>query len=91
MQQIEQSPGAAAQPRRPRLGSLLDNRICIAEIAEETATCERTARNEMDRLKVAYVKFGNVRWYDRDEVRAALVASTVSRTPRGRGRPKKAA
>jgi hypothetical protein len=91
MQQIENAPGYTVQPRRPRLNSILENRICIADIAAETDMCERTARNEMDRLNVPYVKFGNVRWYDRDEVRVALLASAVRKTPRGRGRPRKTA
>lgn len=89
MQQTE--PGQGTQEPRP----LFPNRASIAKLAPElnpdNPPCERTTRNLLDRLAVPFVKVGGVRLYDRDEVRAAILACEVNRQPRRPGRPKRAA
>ena len=79
---------------------LFPNRMTLQDIAravrpnDPRGACERTARNLVDRLHVPYVKLAGVRWYDRDAVRAALLAGEQggrASAPRGRGRPRKAA
>ena len=71
--------------------SLFGNRVTLDEIAKAIGGCERSARNLMHRLAVPYIKVKNVRLYDRDVVRARLLAGEINLTPRGRGRPRKAA
>jgi hypothetical protein len=51
------------------------------------AVSERSVYNEMDRLGVPYVKIMNARWWNVDDVRAAILAREVNREPRRRGRP----
>jgi predicted ArsR family transcriptional regulator len=79
-------PDTAPAPRT--IDSLLAGRVSIRQLASELNICERTARAEMDRLQVSFVKLCNVRWYDRSAIRQALLARTVTKTPRGRGRPR---
>jgi len=86
MQQTEQAQGTQAPRNR-----LLPNRITLDEIAEAIDGCERTARSLMDRLGVPYVRVKNIRLYDRDVVRAAILAREVNRQPRRPGRPRRAA
>jgi superfamily I DNA/RNA helicase len=89
MQQTEQAQGTQ-EPRR-----LFPNHRAIVQLAREVnpddPLCERAMRNLLDELAVPYVKVGGVRLYDRDEVRAAILAREVNRQPRRPGRPKKAA
>jgi len=87
MELAEQSSETGAQKRRRRVSSIIENHLTLAEIAEETNTSEQTARNEMDRLAVPYLKFGNVRFYNRDDVKRALLSRVTDKGPRRRGRP----
>lgn len=82
------SEAAPATPPRRTIDALLSDRVSIADLAAELGVCERTIRGEMDRLQVPYVKLCNVRWYSRQDIRAALLARAVNRAPRGRGRPR---
>ncbi len=70
---------------------LLGNRLNIAQLAialnPADPPCERSVYNLTDKLKVPYVKVLGVRWFDPDEVRAAILAGEVSRQPRRPGRP----
>jgi hypothetical protein len=70
---------------------LLGNRLNIEQLAvalnPSDPPCERSIYNLMDRLNVPYVKVLNVRWYDPDAVREAILAREVSRQPVRRGRP----
>jgi hypothetical protein len=70
---------------------LLPNHVTIAQLALEInpikPPCERSIYNLVDRLNIPYVKLLNERLFDRDVVRAAILASGVSREPRRRGRP----
>jgi hypothetical protein len=89
MQQIEQAQGTQAP--RP----LFPNHVGIVQLALELnpadPPCERTVRNLLDEHAIPYVKVGGVRLYDRDKVRAAILAREVNRQPRRPGRPRKAA
>jgi hypothetical protein len=89
MQQIEQTQ-STPEPR-----PLFPNHASIAKLAPELIPedppCERTMRNLLDKLAVPYVKVAGVRLYDRDVVRAAILAGEVNRQPRRPGRPRKAA
>jgi hypothetical protein len=71
------------QRRKP----LLDNRITIAQIAADLKVSERSVYNLADELCIPYIKVLNVRYFDPDVFRAALLASEVSRQPPKRGRP----
>jgi hypothetical protein len=86
MSQTEQSPDIKEQ-RTPLLG----NRLNIAKLAialnPADPPCERSVYNLMDRLNVPYIKVLNVRWYDPDEVRNAILAGEITRQPRRPGRP----
>lgn len=70
---------------------LLGNRLSIAKLAialnPDDPPCERSVYNLVDRLNVSYVKVLNVRWYDPDEVRSAILAGEINRQPRRAGRP----
>jgi len=68
---------------------LLPNRVTLADIAAAMNGGERAARNHMDRLRVPFVKAMNVRYYDLDDVRAAILNEGAKPAPRGRGRPRK--
>lgn len=89
MQQTNQTHGTT-EPRK-----LFPNHATLAELGPELIPadppCERTMRNLMERLAVPYVKLAGQRFYDRDVVRAAILASQVNRQVRGRGRPRTAA
>jgi hypothetical protein len=86
MPQIEQS-----QDTREQRNPLLFNRLSIEQLATllnpEKPVSERSVYNEMDRLNVPYVRVLSKRWYDVDQVRAAILASEVNRQPVKRGRP----
>jgi hypothetical protein len=88
-----QTEQADATQRNP----LLRNRVTFEQLGKmlspdpKNPCCERAVRNLMDFLDVPYVKVLGIRWYDLDQVRAAILASEVNRQPRGRGRPRKIA
>lgn len=87
MSQTEQTQ-APAEQRNP----LLRNHVNIDGLthllgAEGKPVSERSVYNEMDRLNVPFVKVLNVRWYNIDDVRAAILARKVNRQPRRPGRP----
>jgi hypothetical protein len=86
MSQIEQFPDTREQ-RNP----LLLNRVSIEQLTTlldpDKPVSARSVYNEMDRLNVPYVKVLSKRWYDIDQVRAAILASEVNRQPAKRGRP----
>lgn len=77
------------------LNLLLQGRASIKQLAgllsPDRTVSERTVYNEMDRLNVPYVKVVGRRWYNLEQVKTAILASEISRQPRGRGRPRKAA
>jgi hypothetical protein len=89
MPQVEPSYDTGEQPE-----ALLSNYVNIEQLAillnPGNPVSERSVYNEMDRLKVPFVKILNVRWYDRDKVKAAILACEVCRQPPKRGRPRRA-
>ena len=90
MLQSEQNRDLPEQPK-----PLLGNRLNIGQLAvvlnPADPPCERSVYNLLDQLNVPYVKALNIRWYDPDVVRDAILAREVSRQPPKRGRPRKAA
>ena len=76
---------------------LLGNRMTLGDIQAALEQdlgekpCERTVRNELERLRVSFVKVCNKLLYDPAEVRERLLQREVNRAPRGRGRPRNAA
>jgi hypothetical protein len=85
MSQVNTTKDTLEQPK-----PLLPNHVTIAQLALEInpnkPPCERSIYNLVDRLNIPYVKLLNERLFDRDVVRAAILASEVTRQPRGRGR-----
>lgn len=79
------------QDTREQRKTLLSNRVNIEQLATllnpDKPVSERSVYNEMDRLNVPYVRVLSRRWYDIDQVRAAILASEVNRQPPKRGRP----
>jgi hypothetical protein len=86
MSQVNITKDTLEQPK-----PLLPNHVTIAQLALEInptkPPCERSIYNLVDRLNIPYVKLLNERLFDRDVVRAAILASEVNRQPRRRGRP----
>jgi len=74
------------QPK-PLLGNLLNIKQLAVALNPSDPPCERTVFNLMGLLNVPYVKVLNVRLYDPDTVRGAILAREVSRQPVRRGRP----
>jgi hypothetical protein len=83
----------APREQQQQAKPLFANRVSIhqlpAELNKDKPPCERSVRNLMDKLEVPFIKIAGVRWYDRDDVRDAILATEVNRKPRGRGRPRR--
>jgi hypothetical protein len=82
----EQSRDLKEQPK-PLLGNRLNIEQLAVVLNPADPPCERSVYNLLDDLGVPYVKVLNVRWYDPDVVRAAILAREVSWHPPKRGRP----
>jgi hypothetical protein len=80
-------PQAIKEQPKPLLGNRVNIPQLAAELNPDNPPCERSIYNLMDQLNVPYVKVLGVRWYDRDVVRAAILAREVNRQPVRRGRP----
>jgi hypothetical protein len=86
MSQTEQSFETQEQ-QAPLLGNRLNIPKLAIALNPADPPCERSVYNLMDRLNVPYIKVLNVRWYDPDDVRKAILAGEVNRQPRRPGRP----
>jgi hypothetical protein len=84
--EIETRATAPVEPLFPNRMTLLDIARAMRP-GDPRGACERTARMAMDRLRVPFIKMAGCRWYDRETVRKALLASEVNREPPKRGRP----
>jgi hypothetical protein len=86
MLQSEQTRDLLEQPK-PLLGNRRNIKQLAVELNPADPPCERSVYNLLDELDVPYVKVLNVRWYDPDVVRAAILAREVNRQRPKRGRP----
>jgi hypothetical protein len=80
------------QPPAYQRSPLLPEHVTIEDLrhllgAPGKPVSERGIYNELDRLRVPYVKVMNIRRYKINDVRAAILDREVTRQPRRPGRP----
>jgi hypothetical protein len=71
-------------------GSLIGNRITIAQAATALGVSERAIYLALEKRPIPYVRCFNVRYMELEDLRRALVTDQNT-AARGRGRPRKAA
>ena len=89
-----QPSATAAEPTDPAVAALRANligdRVTIEQAAAALNVTERSVYNAITRHSIPFVRVFGVRYLKPDAIRAALLGE-ITKEPRPRGRPRKAA